>query len=405
MQILFVHSTFPGQFGPVLDAVSRKPGVECVFVTKAAATPPPGVRCIRFEPRGGATSSTHYCSRTFENQMWHAHAVYEACKRDKELHPDLIVGHSGFGSTLFLPDLYSCPIINLFEYYYRGSNSDLDFRTAPPELHVLRSRSRNAMILLDLQNCSAGYTPTDWQSKLFPANWQAKLRTIHDGIDTVFWRRKPLPRTLRGEAIDANTRIVTYVARGLESMRGFDVFVRTAKRILAEFSDALFVVVGGDGVHYGNDNSLIRASSFREHVLAEERPDLSRFRFLGTISKDELADVFSLSDLHIYLTVPFVLSWSLLNAMACECVIVGSNTAPVTEVLRHEENALLADFFDADALALQALRVLKATDDYGQLARRARTTIEERYSVDVVLPKMWQFYQSVIAKDQNRVGA
>src|SRR5262249_4130091 len=147
--------------------------------------------------------------------------------------PDLVVGHSGFGSTLFLADLYDAPIINYFEYYYHGRNSDMDFRPEFPvhELDVLRARTRNAMILLDLQTCAAGYSPTAWQRSLFPAEFQYKIETIFDGIDREFWYRRAVPRRIGDRTIPTDTRIVTYVSRGFESMRGFDIFMRVAKRI------------------------------------------------------------------------------------------------------------------------------------------------------------------------------
>ncbi len=397
MQILFIHSTFPAQFGPVLEKLAGRDDVECIFVTKATSGMQQGVRCLRFEAKGGATASTHYCSRTFENQIWHAHSVYEVCKAHPDLQPDLIVGHSGFGSTIFLPELYSCPIINLFEYYYHGHDSDLDFRSwNPPELNVLRSRARNAMILLDLQNCTRGYTATEFQWGLFPENWQSKIEVIHDGIDTAFWRRRSGLRKLRDEAIAEDTRVVTYVARGLESMRGFDIFVRVANRIAAEMPNVIFVVVGSDRIHYGNDETQIKTKTYREHVILQEKPDLSRFRFVGTVPKSELVEILSLGDVHIYLTAPFVLSWSVLNAMSCECVVVGSDTAPVREVIRHEENGLLAGFFDVEGLANQALRVLKQPDEYRALAMNGRATIAERFDVNVVFPRIWDLYLRTI---------
>src|ERR1044071_5274721 len=164
MQILFVHPNFPAQFGPLLSRLTKRSDVESVFLSLNASGVRDGIRCIPFRLRGRATQDSHYCSRTFENGVWHAHAVYETCKAAK-LEPDLIVGHSGFGTTAFLRDLYTCPIVNYFEYYYHGRGTDLDFRPDMPfqEMDVLRARARNAMVLLDLEACDAGYSPTEWQ--------------------------------------------------------------------------------------------------------------------------------------------------------------------------------------------------------------------------------------------------
>ena len=397
MQILFVHPNFPAQFGPVATRLAKRPGVECVFVSRNAAGMRDGIRCIRFELKGGATRTTHYCSRSFENAVWHAHGVYEVCKATPDLRPDLIVGHSGFGSTVFLRELYPAPIVNYFEYYYHPRGTDMDFRAdfPPREIDFLRSHARNAMILLDLESCAAGYTPTRWQWSLFPEAWKPKVEVIHDGVDTDFWRRRPGPRRLGKEAVPDGVRVVTYVARGLEAMRGFDIFVRVANRIAAAMPNVLFVVVGADRVHYGNDLRHIKTKTFREHVLQTERPDLRRFRFLGTVPPETLAEVLSLSDLHIYLTVPFVLSWSLLDALACECVVLASDTAPVREVIRHEDNGLLAGFFDVDGLAEQALRVLADPRAYRRLAAAGRALVEERYGLEQTSAAVWRLFTRV----------
>lgn len=399
MQILFVHPNYPAQFGHITRRLAQEPGVECVFVTRSADGVKDGVRCIRYDVKGGATRASHYCSRTFENAVWQAHAVYEACKAAR-LAPDLIVGHSGFGSTVFLRELYAAPIVNFFEYYYHAHGSDMDFRPEfpPDDIDFLRTHARNAMILLDLDACAAGYAPTEWQRSLLPDAWRPKVDVIHDGIDTGFWYRRSAPRRIGDEPIPDDVRIVTYLARGLEAMRGFDIFVRVANRIAARMPNVLFIVIGADHVYYGNDLRHIKARTFREHVLATERPDLRRFRFLGAVPRERVVEVLSLSDLHFYLTVPFVLSWSLLEALACECVVLASDVAPVREIVRHGENGLLADFFDADGLAAEALRVLKDPTGFRPLAAAGRATVEERYSVGVTLPRLRTLFDRVTVR-------
>ena len=398
MRILFVHPNYPAQFGHLAARLAKQHGVESTFVTRGSSGGNGDrVRLVRYDPKGGATTSTHYCARTFENAVWQAHAVYEACKAQRDLRPDLVVGHSGFGSTVFLQELYRAPIVNYFEYFYRPHGSDMDFRPdfPPGEIDYLRSHARNAMILLDLHACAAGYSPTVWQRDLLPAEWRGKVSVIHDGVDTDLWRRRTVPRRIGDETIPDGVRIVTYVARGLEAMRGFDIFVRVANRIAAAMPNVLFLVVGGDRVHYGNDMRHIRARTFREHVIAAERPDLSRFRFLGLVPPARLADLFSLSDLHFYLTVPFVLSWSLLDALACECVVLGSDVAPVREIVTHERNGLLREFFDVDGLAAEALRVLADPPAFRALGQAGRATVEERYGVERSLEQLWSLFNRV----------
>ncbi len=400
MHVLFVHKNFPAQFGHIASYLVQRHGFRCSFVSELPPATLGGIRRIQYKARSGATASTHYCSRTFENAMWHSHAVYETMKAHPEVRPDLIVGHSGFGSTVFLADLYDRPIINYFEYYYHARDSDMDFRPEFPttEIDVLRARARNAMILLDLQTCAAGYSPTAWQRSLFPAEYQPKIRTIFDGIDREFWyRRANVPRRIGDRIIPADTRIVTYVSRGFESMRGFDIFMRVAKRICDARGDVVFVVVGSDRICYGGDLKHIGNKTFREHVLEQDHYDPDRFLFTGQIPAEQLVGILTLSDLHIYLTVPFVLSWSLMDALACGCTVLASDTAPVREVIQHEQNGLLAGFYDVDGLAREALRVLSDPAGYRALGETGTRLIDEKYSLAKKLPEMLALYEEVVA--------
>lgn len=402
MHVLFVHRNFPAQFGHVAAHLVRERGWRCTFASETGPGTVEGIEKVRYRVAGGATERTHYFSRTFENAIWRAAGVYEALKpRAADLRPDLVVGHSGFGSTLFLPELWpETPVVDYFEYYYRAHDSDMDFRPdwPPSGEDVLRARARNAMILLDLEYCAAGYTPTRFQHGLLPETYRGKVRVIHDGVDTSFWRRREVPEALRERlGIGPETRVVTYAARGLESMRGFDVFMRAAKRIHEEYPDVVFLVAGSEEVHYGGDLKRIRERSFLRHVLAQDRYDPDRFRFLGTVPPEVLARVFSLSDLHVYLTVPFVLSWSLLDAMACGCVVLASDTEPVREVIADGENGILRGFFDVEGLARAAVEVLKDPGAYGGLGEAARRTVHERYGLAVVLPPLAAFFEDVAA--------
>jgi glycosyltransferase involved in cell wall biosynthesis len=250
------------------------------------------------------------------------------------------------------------------------------------------------MMLLDLVNCRCGYSPTSYQRGLFPEVLRHKLAVIFDGIPTdVYHRRQDVPRRIGDRAIAASTRIVTYVSRGFESMRGFDIFMRVAKRIYQNHPDVLFAIIGSDRICYGGDDKHIQHRTFREHVLAQDHYDLSKFLFTGLLPPRTLVDVFSLSDLHIYLTVPFVLSWSLLDALACGCTVLASDTAPVREIITEGENGLLADFFDVEGLATRALEVLRDPADYRSMGLRAVGLIQDRYALDVTLPRLVELFE------------
>jgi glycosyltransferase involved in cell wall biosynthesis len=398
LNLLFVHQNFPAQFGHIARHLTHNLGYRCTFVSEKPPGLYDGVRCIQYRPNGGASEKTHYFARSFENGVAHAQGVYDACRAHPDLRPDLIVGHSGFGSTLFLRELYDCPLINYFEYYYRSRDSDMDFRPEFPvaELDRLRVYCRNAMILLDLENCDAGYCPTRWQRDTFPGTYADKVEVLFDGVETDVWRRQEgLPRRFGDIEIPASTRIVTYVSRGFESMRGFDIFMKVAGRIARAMPDVIFFVVGADRVAYGGDLKHIQEKSYLQHVLKQGDYDLSRFVFPGLVHPRELSKLLSLSDLHLYFTVPFVLSWSLFNALACGCTVVASDTGPVAEVIRHEENGLLADFYDVAGLADLSLRVLRDPEGHRALGRAGMELIREKYALSVTLPRLLDLYRRV----------
>jgi len=401
VHVLFVHQNFPAQFGHVAKYLVTQHGYQCTFATNRQVDGVEGIELVHYQPQGGATEQTHFCARTFVNTVAHTHGVYQALKARPDIQPDLIVGHSGFGSTLFLRELYDCPIINYFEYFYRPHGSDLDFRPEfpPEELSILRSYCRNAMLLLDLENCDAGYTPTKWQHSLMPDEFRSKVDVIFDGVDTSVWRRyEDVPRQLAGRTLSPDTRLVTYVSRGFESMRGFDIFMKVAHQITQEISDVVFVVVGTDRVAYGGDHRFTHGASFREHVLSQGDYDLSMFVFPGLLPPPQLARLLSMSDLHIYLTVPFVLSWSLFDALACGATVVASDTPPVRELITHEQTGLLADFFDVDGLTDHAVRVIRDPEAHRDLGRRGQTLIEENYTLEKSLPKMLALYERTIER-------
>jgi len=416
MHVLYVHQNFPAQFGHIASHLVQKLGWKCSFVSETPAGVAGGVEKIQYKLGGGATKQNHFCSRTFENTVWHCDAVYKAMKARPDVRPDLIVGHSGFGSTLFLRELYpDVPCVNFFEYYYvpHDPDSDMDFRQdlgwQIPEEKYLRSRCRNAMILLDLQNCDAAYAPTDFQRTRFPAEYLEKIQVVFDGVDRSVYHgfdeklRPPVAsrgeRTIAGVTVPANKRIVTYVSRGFESMRGFDIFMRSAKLIAEQYPDVIFIVVGTDRIAYGGDEGYIQGSkTFREWVMAQQAYDLSKFAFVGRISPFELTKLLASTDLHIYLTVPFVLSWSMMDAMSCGAVVLGSATTPVKEMIRDGENGLLADFFSPEQFAEKAVAVLKEPDAFRPLGRAAERMIVEKYSLEAVLPQMLRLYEETAAK-------
>ena len=410
MHVLYVHQNFPAQFGHIARHLVANQGWRCTFVSQQPAGIVDGIEKIEYKLAGGATKHNHFCTRTFENNVWHCQGVYDALLKRTDIKPDLIVGHSGFGSTLFLRELYpDVPVINFFEYYYHphGPESDMDFRSdlgwQTPQIKYLRSRARNAMILLDLQNCQIGYTPTRFQRSRFPGEYNGKIRTIFDGVDRNIYHgyneilRPPVAqrgtRTICGVEVPADVRVVTYVSRGFESMRGFDIFMKAAKLILQRQPNTIFFIIGTDRIAYGGDEAYTGGKTFKDWVLAQDSYDLQKIRFIGRLPQDELGKLLATSDLHIYLTVPFVLSWSMMDAMSCGAVVLGSDTAPVREMIIDGVNGLLADFFDPIAFADKACTALADLAAFRPLGRNAEAMVAERYSLDAVLPQMLGMYE------------
>jgi glycosyltransferase involved in cell wall biosynthesis len=439
MHILFMHRQFPAQFGQVARHLVQRGGYECTFVCERASSNAAGSQ-VQFVPdfaagnqigMVAAAAAQGYPYTSFpppsaaqppdddvidgirriqysvndptpglESLLLHLNAFCQTLKAHPEIRPDLVVGPCLYASSLFLQDLYRCPVLNYFDYYFKDSDSYINFRPDFPatDYDILRARAHNALLYPDLHSCTAGYSPTAWQRSLLPAEYQGKVSTIFDGIDRGFWYRRPVERRiLGGPYISPDTRIVTYVARGLEALRGFDIFMRVAKRICDVRSNVHFVVVGSEHFYHGADLNYIQEPSFLQHVLRQDYYDLSRFTFAGRIPSSFLVDILSLSDLHIYLSAPFVLSWSLFDAMACGCTVLGSDTSPVREVLQHERNSLLADFFDVDALTRLALEVIDDPQRFQPLAQAAVQLIDDKYSLEKVTPQMVDLFERTVS--------
>jgi glycosyltransferase involved in cell wall biosynthesis len=234
----------------------------------------------------------------------------------------------------------------------------------------------NAPLLMSLDASDWGMAPTRWQQRQFPAAHAARMSVIHDGIDT--------------DAVtpgDSSEEIVTYVARNLEPYRGFHVFMRAIPEIQKRRPKARIVIVGGDDVSYSP--RLPAGQTYRQHLLREieGKADLSRVHFTGKLPYREYVEVLRKSSVHVYLTYPFVLSWSLLEAMSAGCLVIGSRTPPVEEVIRDGENGLLVDFFDTAQIAERVDYALQNQQQLKILRQRARGTLIERYDLKrVCLP-------------------
>ncbi|MFO0888859.1 MAG: glycosyltransferase [Isosphaeraceae bacterium] len=406
MHVLFLHDAFPAQFGRLGLELKRRHGWRCSFlVQNLSSCPTPTAEMLReLELHQLPPAAEHRPAdgipwpQIFGTYLEQCRAVHEALRASPDLRPDLVVAHGGRGApTLFLRDVVECPIISYCEYYFATSHRDLSYRIdlPPAEPAPFFPRCINAPTLAALVDCDAGYSATSWQRESFPARFRGKIEVLFDGIDTELYRPGPAPRRIGEASIPEGVKVVTFVSRGLESIRGFDLFMKLAGRIARERADVLFVVVGGEEVHYGWDRLHTGSPSFKQWVLGQAKYDLSRFRFLGRILPEHLADALRLSDLHIYLSAPFVVSWSLFNALATGIPVLAADVPPVREVVSDGVNGLLEPLFDLDRLTSTALRVLDDPAAVAPLGRAGRTTIEERYSLETSLPPIRAFFERV----------
>ena len=244
----------------------------------------------------------------------------------------------------------------------------------------------------------AGYCPTHWQKSTLPRAYADKVEVIFDGVDrTSGIVIEDVPRHWSVVDDRSPTRRSSPMSRAAsKSMRGFDIFMKVAKRIYQQYPDVLFVVVGEDRIAYGGDLKHIKEKSFKEHVLKQDDYDLSKFVFTGRVPPRDLAKLALDQRPHIYLTVPFVLSWSLFNALSCGAPVVASDTGPVRELIRHEENGLLAGFFDVEGLAAQRPPILRDPQGHRRLGEAGMALIEEKYSLRKTLPRLLAFFRRVV---------
>ncbi|PZU94776.1 MAG: glycosyl transferase [Chelatococcus sp.] len=379
MHVLFVHRSGSGQFAHLIARLVAE-GAEVTLVTERPARGAPGVRQLAYAVGPPATS--HAALAATDYHMRTGEAVAGVLARLKASDPpDLVIGHIGWGGLLFARDtLPDVPLIGYCEYFYNSSGSDLDFEpgTVVSAAERQRIRMRNAAQLLTLDTLDAAYAPTHWQQRQYPPSLRPRIAVCHDGIDVNACRPDPAAvfRLPDGRLLRPGDPVVTFAARDLDPYRGYPQFMRAAARLAERHPEVVFVAVGGDGPGYGRPRPDGRR--WREAMLAETGL-ADRVVHIPWLPHDQLVALFQVSAAHVYLSVPFVLSWSLLEAMACGCLVVGSDTPPVREVVRDGVNGLLAPFHDTAALAGRIEDALRRGTMLGALRRAARETILAGY--------------------------
>jgi len=414
MVILFVHQNFPGQYLHLAPAL-RDRGARIVAIGGATARAGPGIALHRYNPlpaRG--VPPCHGWAADFQAKCLRAEAVAQVLERllQDGLTVDLVVGHSGWGELLAVKDLLpSTPVLHQVEFVYQVEGGDAGF---DPEFARsgwrarTQLRMRRAHQLLAFQDLDWGLAPTYWQASTAPDAFRNRISVIHEGIDTQLIAPRPdCSVTLRqaGLRFLPGDELVSFAARNLEPYRGFHVFMRMLPLLQSLRPRCHVVIVGSNGVSYGSPPAC--GGSWRDALLREleGRLDLSRIHFVGQVPHPVLHDLFRVSACHVYLSYPFVLSWSLLEAMACEAVVVGSATPPVQEVIEHGVNGLLVDFFGGEELAMCINSVLADRAAHRPLAEAARQTVTSHYDLNsVCLPQQIALVGQVARHEQPTSG-
>lgn len=401
MNILFVHQNFPGQFRHLAAALTK--GGHEVHGLTIGGRDVPGVTVHRYKPSRGTGRETHPWAAEFETKVIRGEACARAAMELKQqgFTPDLIVAHPGWGENLFLKDVWpDAPLLAFVEFFYgaKGLDTGFDPEFARSDLaSAARLRTKNTHLLLTLEAMDWGLSPTNWQKGTVPERYRDRISVIFDGIDTGVVQADPgASVTVRKKVIRAGDEVITFVCRNLEPYRGYHILMRALPEIQRRRPNAVTLIIGGHETSYGA--APPKGKTWKQIFLDEVSDQLDRDRvfFPGRVPYQDYLKVLQVSACHVYLTYPFVLSWSCLEAMSAGCLVVGSATPPVEEVIEHGKTGLLVDFFDVKAWAETVSDCLANREKYAPLRAAARERVVERYDLkSVCLPEQLKLVERV----------
>jgi glycosyltransferase involved in cell wall biosynthesis len=416
MKILLIHQNFPGQFKHLAPALTAR-GDQVVALSLQAKEESQwcGVRVVPYQVARGTTPQVHPWVADFETKTIRAEACFHAARalRDQGFEPDVIVAHPGWGESLFLKDVWPRARLGVYcEFYYRPEGADTGFDPEfgrPGEGDACRLRLKNLNNLLHFQVAEAGISPTYWQASTFPRPFKDRITVVHDGIDTEAIKPDPGVNLRLGRsdgqslALTRQDEIITFVNRNLEPYRGYHVFMRSLPDLMSRHPEARVLIVGGDGVSYGAQPA--DGLKWKDIFGSEVRPKMpegawDRVHFLGHIPYHLFVPLLQLSRVHVYLTYPFVLSWSLLEAMSAGCAIVASDTQPLHEAIEDGRTGRLVNFFDPQALAERISELLQDAPQRKRLGQAARLHAQAHYDLQkVCLPRQLQWVDALAASE------
>jgi len=404
MKVLFVHQNFPAQFKHLAPALLKLGhDVQVLAINKNPI--PAGVSVTYYKPLRSNAPKIHPWLLDMESKVIRAEAAFHAALklRDSGFNPDVIIAHPGWGESWFLKDVWPNARLGLYaELYYQISKSDIDFDAEFSKPHVAeacRLRLKNASHDLQFALADELLSPTEFQRSTFPQHLQEKITVIHDGVDTKHLQPNPDARLQLNNSLllTKENEIITFVNRNLEPMRGYHIFMRALPDILQQRPHTRVIIVGGEDVSYGSKPP--EGHTWKTLFLNEvrEQLDMSRVHFVGKIAYHNFIKLLQISTVHVYLTYPFVLSWSLLEAMSVGCAIVASDTSPVQEVITHNETGRLVDFFDTKNLAGQVVNLLQNPTERERLGMAARNYAIKHYDLQTLcLPEQLKWVSRLL---------
>lgn len=399
MNILFLHRTFPGQFKHLAPEFAKDPNNVVIFVTADDKNQIERVQKITYRTNIDPNRVYHPYVKGFEECVAHGESAASVMLtlKQNQIIPDVIVGFS-WGPPLFVREVFpDTPYLCYFEWFGRGEGSVFDFGgnvlNADTKANV---KCHNAHVLFDLCDCDGGITPTEWQKQQFPKEFHHKIKVIHDGINTEICKPdKDVKFLIKDKNIELtrNDEVITYATRGMEPYRGFPQFMEAVAILQKKRPQAHFVIGGQDAVCYGTKHPQ---GTYKELMLKKLNLNMNKIHFVGKLPYDEYIKLLQVSSAHVYLTYPFILSWSILEAMACECCVVASDTKPVIEVVKDNHNGILTDFFDINKIVEKIEYALKNKEKAVEIGKNARKTILEKYELKDCLAEQMEYIQEII---------
>ncbi len=407
MRIVFIHQNIPGQYRALMPHYASDPANEVFGIGEDKNIKhnfikiPDRLRLIGYR----MPDMPDYVGHSFmkhTDPFYYRGEIVARCLLELKKNgfkPDVVCAHPGWGESLFVKDVFpDTRLINYCEFLYHSTGQDFGFDPEFPEppQSEFGIRARNNVQLISLDGMDYGISPTRWQATRYPIQYQPKIATIHEGVKTE--AVCPDQRTVinlldRKVTLTAQSEVITFINRNFEPYRGFHVFMRALPEILARRPNAHVIMIGGDDVSYGK---RLSEGTWRQWMLNQvgSQLDLSRVHFVGKVAYNDYLRVLQISTVHVYMTYPFVLSWSMLESMSAGCLVVGSRTAPVMEVLKHGDNGLLVDFFNREQLVETVVKAIENRKDMMDIRRRARQTIIDKYDFNTVcLPKQFQLIE------------